>query len=214
MNTIFIAYTFLVIAAIAILFLSVKYTFLTKILKLKEWGLVLCGMVVLSIGVSLINIGKDVNSKLTTEFKVPKDFYSDAEYMNDSVNLDDATLFNHLLLMRVDFPEVILCQAKIESAQYKSELFKRNNNLFGMKVSTSRATTAGFGRAGYKEYPNWRESVTDYVLWQLSHNVSKMTRSEYIQFLGKIYAEDPKYTSKIKDMLTKINFDKLKEYER
>jgi flagellum-specific peptidoglycan hydrolase FlgJ len=111
--------------------------------------------------------------------------------------------------MRANFPKVILCQAKIESDDYSSTLFKRNNNLFGMKTSTNRVTTSGEGRAGYKSYLNWRESVTDMALWQLSHKIDKMSQDDYINFLGKIYAEDPKYSSKIRAMLSKINFKQL-----
>lgn len=212
MNTIFIIYTLLVIATIAILYLAFSYTVLKKTLGLKQWGLIACGAIAISIFEGVVINGSQVNNKLTTEFKVPKDFYSNVEYNNDST-LDDVTLYNHLLLMRANFPKVILCQAKIESAQYSSQLYQRNNNLFGMKISGSRVTTAGEGRAGYKTYPSWRESVTDYVLWQMSHNVSKMTQEEYITYLGKIYAEDPKYTNKIREMIKKIDFKKLTEYE-
>lgn len=213
MNTIFIIYTCLVVVAIAIISAAVILSTFKRVLKWKEWVLIASGALCLSIGVALNDSASKINTRLKTEFKVPKDFYSDAEYATDST-INDTTLYGHMLLMRVSFPEVILCQAKIESAQYSSDLFKRNNNLFGMKNSTSRVTTVGQGRAGYKWYPTWKESVTDYALWQLSHNVDKMTQSEYISYLGKIYAEDPNYTKKIREMLKKIDFEKLGKYEK
>lgn len=212
MTTIFIIYTLLVIFTVATIYLAYKYTIEKKVLKLREWGLIACGVVGITILTNFVEIGTKVNNKLKTEFKVPKDFYSDYDAVNDST-LDDATLYNHMLLMRISHPKVMFCQAKIESANYTSDLFKRNSNLFGMKKSSKRVTTAGYGRGDYKWYPNWRESVTDYAFWQLEHNADKMTQDEYIKFLGKIYAEDPKYTTKIREMIKKIDFNKLEQYE-
>jgi len=214
MNITFILYTLLLVLCIALVVASVRYTFFKKILKLRDWLLIFSGMITLTITVFACQVGSEVNSKMSVEFKVPKDFISNVEYVTDSV-IDDATLYNHLLLMKVSFPKVILCQAKIESSQYSSDLFKRNNNLFGMKKSANRVTTASDdnGRAGYKWYPSWRESVTDYALWQLSHHVDKMSQDQYIAYLGKIYAEDPKYTTKIKAMIKQIDFKKLEENE-
>ena len=209
MNILFVIYTLLLISIIIVVYLSYIYTINKKVLKIKDWLLIICGAIGFILITSLIDTGTKVNKKLTTEFKVPKDFYSDTQYFNDST-INDAILYNHILLMRASFPKVILCQAKIESADYSSALYKRNNNLFGMKISTSRVTTASQdGRAGYKSYDSWRESITDYVLWQLSHKIGSMSQDEYINFLGKIYAEDPKYSSKIRTMLSKINFKSL-----
>lgn len=212
MTTIFITYTLLVILAVAALYFAYKYTVEKKVLKWREWGLIACGVVGITIMTAFVEVGFKVNNKLKTEFKVPKDFYSNYDVVGDST-LDDATLYNHLLLMRVSHPKVMFCQAKIESANYTSDLFKRNSNMFGMKKSTNRVTTAGDGRGEYKWYPNWRESVTDYAFWQLTHNADKMTQDEYIKFLGKIYAEDPKYTSKVRELIKKIDFEKLEQYE-
>jgi uncharacterized FlgJ-related protein len=214
MNIIFIIYTLLVITTIAILYLAFSYTVLKKKLGIRQWCLILCGAISISIFEGVAYNGMEVNNKMRTEFKIPKDFYSPSQYVNDST-IDDATLYNRILLMRANFPKVILCQAKIESSDYKSALYKRNNNLFGMKISTGRVTTANSGgsdsegRAGYKSYSSWTLSLTDYILWQLSHQISNMSQDEYITFLGRIYAEDPKYSSKIRAMMNKIDFKSL-----
>ena len=146
--------------------------------------------------------------KNAIEIKIPTEIYSQYDYENDSI-LTDAILYNHLINMRVKHPKVIFAQAKLESASYTSDLYKRNSNLFGMKISQQRVTTPGHGRAGYKWYHTWKESVTDYILWQLTHNGEKMSREQYISFLDKIYAEDPNYIPKLEKIIKETNFKSL-----
>lgn len=208
MNLLFIVYTLLAVGLISIIYVAVYFTFVKKQITSANWFFILIGILLLIQLEVTYSKGKEVNNKLSVEFKVPKDFYSTG-VETDTVN--DGVLYNHLLSMRAPFPKVILIQAKIESDSYKSILYQKNKNMFGMKISTERVTTAGDGRAGYKSYVNWKESVTDYILWQFSHNVDKLSQEEYITYLGKIYAEDPKYSSKIRAKLKEINFDKLEQ---
>lgn len=153
---------------------------------------------------------RDLSTKLSTELKVPKDFYSTEIYTQDSI-LTDEILYNYMLDMRIKHAKIILCQAKIESANYQSPLYKKNYNLFGMKIATQRVSTPGYGRAGYKSYNHWTESVTDYVLWQLTHNADQLSEEKYIDYLGKIYAEDPNYTAKIRKYLKSVDFKKMEQ---
>lgn len=146
---------------------------------------------------------------MAIDIKVPKEIYSQIEYEEDSV-LTDQMLYNYLLDMRAKHPKIILCQAKIESANYKSVLFKRQHNIFGMKVPMVRTTSGYGGKAGYQNYNNWRESAIDYIFWQHSNGADKLKQDDYLAYLGKVYAEDPEYVNKIKKMLTEIDFKKLK----
>jgi flagellum-specific peptidoglycan hydrolase FlgJ len=200
----------LLITAILLIVFLYKYTFEKKQLLLKEWILIWVGVTICLFSIFLINTAGVVNERLATQIKVPKDFYTTMDTENDSI-ISDAILYSHLSAMRVSHAKIILIQAKLESNNYSSDLYKRNHNLFGMKISTSRVTTAGYGRGGYKEYLSWRESVTDYVLWQLTNKVDNLSETEYINFLGKIYAEDPNYTQKIRKYLHDLDFTKFQD---
>lgn len=206
MNTLFIGYSILLIFSIASIYFLIVYT-IKKSIKLREWLFILIGISFVGISTLTLFYGNDVNNKLNIEFKVPKDMYTNV-YEEDST-ITDKILYNHLLDMRVPHAKIVLCQAKIESASYKSVLFQRQYNLFGMKIPYSRPTSGNGGKAGYQSYNNWKESVTDYVLWQFSHKVDKLTQEDYLTYLGKIYAEDPNYVSKIRKMLKEINFRSL-----
>lgn len=208
MNTLFITYTILCLISISALFVLGYFTFINKKILKKDWFFIAIGLVLFETFSLFYTKGVETNNKLKTEFKVPKDFYSDSEYESDSL-LTDGILYTYLVEMRVPHAKIVLCQAKIESAQYSSVLFKRQNNLFGMKIPTNRATSGSDGKAGYQAYNNWKSSATDYILWQYSHNVDKLSQEDYLKYLGKIYAEDPKYVAKIKKMLKEIDFDKL-----
>jgi len=106
--------------------------------------------------------------------------------------------------MRVPHYKIVLAQAKLESGNYKSELYKSNFNLFGMKVVTRRVSNSSSSNNGYQSYCNWRESVMDYVLWQFTNKVDKLTQDEYLDYLSQKYAEDPKYVIKLKEIINNL----------
>jgi hypothetical protein len=116
-----------------------------------------------------------------------------------------STLYLKILHSGVKFPDVVFAQALIESAHFNSEVFKCENNLFGMKQPYVRETTSlSEGKTGYASYFDWTHSVEDYVFWQrfaLSRR-DGITKSEYLNLLGRIYAEDPKYVKKIKQVIS------------
>ena len=47
------------------------------------------------------------------------------------------------------YPYIVLAQAKLESGDFKSKIFKQNNNMFGMKKPRRRTTTASMEKNGY-----------------------------------------------------------------
>lgn len=99
------------------------------------------------------------------------------------------------------YPKVVLAQARIETGNFTSTIFKENNNLFGMKFPERRKTTAIGVNRKHSIYENWKHSVDDYKLWQdnMIHRASN--RKEYISYLGQSYAEDSKYISLIKQII-------------
>jgi len=99
------------------------------------------------------------------------------------------------------FPHIVLAQAKLESNNFRSYLFKENNNMFGMKLASSRLTIANGEEHGYASYESWSESLMDYALYYSSYLRNVKTEKEYYQFLSKFYAEDVAYVTKIQNLI-------------
>jgi len=114
--------------------------------------------------------------------------------------------------------EEVFAQMKLESGHLQSFLLKRTNNMLGMRYPAKRATAACgiylpakdtiiYGvqadlkkmaaQNNYAVYASWQDAVADYKLWQESN--FKMNE-KYLEFLGKVYAEDSLYVSKIRKM--------------
>jgi mannosyl-glycoprotein endo-beta-N-acetylglucosaminidase len=114
--------------------------------------------------------------------------------------------------------DVVLAQMRIESGNLESFLLKKTNNMLGMRFPFQRNTTATgmfipskdtiiygtqddlrkYGRMNnYAVYDEWQDAVADYKMWQ---DYCFNTQKAYINFLGRVYAEDPGYVAKIKKM--------------
>ncbi len=117
----------------------------------------------------------------------------------------------------------VLAQIRLETGNLNSMLLKRTNNLMGMRFPYRRKTTAmgiflpeqntiipgtsadlkKYAKENhYAAYKTWQDAVADYKLWQDAH--FKMT-DRYLEFLGKVYAEDSLYVQKIRSMSAKSN---------
>jgi uncharacterized FlgJ-related protein len=129
---------------------------------------------------------------------------------------DTVSVLQELTKYEVVCPKVVLAQVKIESGNFTSSLFRKTNNMIGMRYPFKRKTKASgiyipskdtviygsqvdlkkYSRySHYAVYNNWKDCVADYKLWQESNfNISR----HYITFLGNVYAEDPLYMDKIK----------------
>ena len=98
-------------------------------------------------------------------------------------------LVDMLLELNVKFPDIVFAQAMYESARWESNIWEENNNMFGMKVARVRPTTNLGAQYGHALYKNWRMSVYDYALWQAHMTKGLKTRSAYMAYLKKVYAE-------------------------
>lgn len=122
--------------------------------------------------------------------------------ISKTISIDQFSIFSEQTLKRllyildIEHPEIVFIQAKIESGNFKSNIFKEGNNLFGMKVAKRRITTA-FGKIrGHASYLSWKHSVLDYKFMQDKYGRGK-TKEQYLTYLIR-YAEDPNYITKIK----------------
>lgn len=103
--------------------------------------------------------------------------------------------------LNIPFPEIVFAQAKLESNNFKSKIFRENNNLFGMKKASIRSTTASGEQYNHAVYESWKESVLDYALWSCKYLSNIKTKEQYLAYLGDNYAEDTLYTEKLKSIL-------------
>lgn len=103
----------------------------------------------------------------------------------------------YLLEINIKFPEIIYGQAVVETGDFTSNIFKSNNNLFGMKMAKSRATTNQGADFGHAVYSHWKESVLDYALYQCAYLSNINSKQEYLQYLNKNYAGTPDYINMV-----------------
>ncbi len=105
----------------------------------------------------------------------------------DTVRIDtfsEANLNSMMYLLDMEHPKIVIAQAKLETGNFKSKMFKEKHNLFGFRNT-----------GGYITYKHWKESLIRYKLWQ-DRNYKG---GNYYVFLENIkYAEDSLYTYKLK----------------
>lgn len=107
------------------------------------------------------------------------------------------------------FPHIVFAQAKLETNNFTSELFKINNNLFGMRKANKRITTSKEAHNNYAYYDNWRESLEDYGYYYSTYLNKINTEEEYYNYLSQYYAEDPEYVFKLKKIIDSCNLKNL-----
>lgn len=113
---------------------------------------------------------------------------------------------HHITFADIDFwlkkyhirnPRIVKSQICIESAFLTSNIFRLNNNCFGMKYTDRRKTTAIGERFGCAVYSSIEKSIEDYAIWQ---NLN-YRNGDYLQFLKRIgYATDKDYIKKLKQI--------------
>ncbi len=119
-------------------------------------------------------------------FSVKPDFQKPGSSKKPSA-LNDSILMKELLRQGIKYPKIVLAQAKLETGHYTSKVYKKHNNLFGLRHSK-----------GFYKFNTWPESVTAYKTF-IQH---KYKEGSYLAFLEKIgYAEDPNYTKCLKSLM-------------
>lgn len=98
--------------------------------------------------------------------------------------------------------DIVFAQAILESDHFSSPLFKRANNLFGMKKAGSRPHVYDFMAGEYIGHNSWKQSVNDYALFQAAYMKGK-SREQYFSALSS-YASDSRYQSKLQAIIPQI----------
>ena len=94
------------------------------------------------------NLGRNTLISLTDEEKLI--------IIQEHNKFNEDKLIDKLKELNVNFPYIALAQAKLETGNYTSKIFRESNNLFGMKEAKSRITTAKgtqFNHAYHRPYP-------------------------------------------------------------
>lgn len=117
------------------------------------------------------------------------------EQIIQEISFEDS-VYNYILELNIQHPEVVLRQARIESGNFKSRVFLENNNMFGMKIPNKRPNMVSGSNMGYAVYNNWQESVIDYALYQV-YSGKNLSKEDYIKMLNNNYAEDTEYLNKL-----------------
>jgi len=121
--------------------------------------------------------------------------------MGMSVPFSTANMLRLMNQIGIAYPDVVFAQARLETGNFTSKVFRENKNLFGMKLPRVRSTTAIGEQNNHASYIRWQHSVADYKLWQDEVIKKYRTKRAYLRYLSKHYAEDKKYIHKLKQML-------------
>lgn len=168
-----------------------------KKLNFKKYlGFVIVRSILLSVGlIGLIfsinlyllneNINKEVQNKVEENVFIEEFCYKDS-------------IANLLIELKVKYPHIVLAQSILESNNYSSTIFIRNNNPFGMKLAFNRPTTALGIKGGYAYYSSIRESIIDYAFMQAFYYKGAKSEEDYYFLLQESYAEDKGYIQKIR----------------
>lgn len=127
------------------------------------------------------------------------------ELINETNSFDQVNLRLMLEGFNIKFIDIVIAQSILETGNYESDIFIETGNLFGMKPAKLRPYTHYGVHRGHADYKgNWKLSVIDYALWQAREAKNVKTEEQYYFLLSKMYAEDPDYISKLKNIVTKI----------
>ena len=123
------------------------------------------------------------------------------EIITQVISFSELNVYKQLVKIGVAYPDVVLAQAKIETGNFTSKIFRENNNMFGMKLPERRQTTAVGENRNHAKYTDWIQSIKDYKLWQDKMIHRAPTKRAYLAYLKRNYAEDKNYIKKIKQII-------------
>lgn len=110
---------------------------------------------------------------------------NDTAFINLSADkLTEKSLKKELHKLKVKHVDIVFAQAKLETGNFKSDVYKQYSNLFGFRLNND-----------YMKFTSWRECCKYYKDWQSR----KYKDGDYYEFLINIgYAEDTTYIKKLK----------------
>ena len=122
------------------------------------------------------------------------------EVINDSFT--KKALIDEIKCHGFKYPDIVLAQAVLESGHFKSDVFKENNNLFGMRQPKKRYTLCKGSNLNHALYDNWKVSVEDRMIYEALY-LNDMSRTQYKRFLDKTYAKGKNYSICLENLIKK-----------
>lgn len=111
---------------------------------------------------------------------------------------NDSLIYQACIYYNIHNPQIVVAQSILETGYYRSEVCKRDNNLFGLYNSYKKE---------YFKFSHWSESVKAYkdmIQYKYKEN------ENYYYFLERIgYAEDSLYNVKLKKIIERYDLHKI-----
>lgn len=137
-----------------------------------------------------------------------KEYITDTEdilVVKTTREFSEEKLIKMIKELNLPYPHITLAQAKLESGDYNSRIFKENHNLFGMKEARVRINLAKGTQYGHAYYDSWEESILDYSFWYACYARKCKTETQFFQLLDNQYAEATTYVSALKRIIKNQN---------
>ena len=123
----------------------------------------------------------------------------------NKISFSEESLIKMFKDCNIKYPHIVLAQAKLESGNFTSKLFKENNNMFGMRKARQRITTAQSEKGNYAYYRDYLDCVYDYAMYQTSVMCNISSEEEYMAKLAEKYAQDTTYMPALKAVIEHEN---------
>jgi uncharacterized FlgJ-related protein len=128
------------------------------------------------------------------------------DYLLNEAEFSEDNLRRLLELLEVEHIDIVMNQARLESAWFTSRVFKEGNNIFGMHMPRVRDTYAyeymiADGGRKVASYRSWQSSVMDYITYLRYYENLGYSTKNYYSFLESVgYCEKGIYTNILKSM--------------
>lgn len=110
------------------------------------------------------------------------------KWRTEHFKLTNENLYNELIAQEIDYPEIVLAQAILETGNYTSYSCRERNNLFGLRKRDG----------SYMTFDHWTNSVHAYKKYIQKY---KKVPEDYYKFLDDLrYAEDSIYVLRVKSI--------------
>jgi hypothetical protein len=129
--------------------------------------------------------------------------YNDVKYIQtEQIIIEVKEYTQKNIFKRIDelpfkYPDIVKAQVLLETGHLKSEVYKHNNNLFGMRLPRRRITTATGSNLNHATYNSIEDSIIDRLIYEVKY-MSKLSEVEYYNFLDRLYTEGDNYSNKLK----------------
>ena len=146
---------------------------------------------------------------LLSSFIAPKDNKTKYIKTETEVNIitnnsfSQENLIKEIQRLPFKYKDIVLAQCILESGNFKSPVFKQCNNLLGLREAKQRLTLATGTHLNHATFTTWKECLLDRLIFEAKY-MHDLNRSEYLLYLGRVYAEGKGY-DKILEQIIKNN---------